>query len=109
MAGYADVEDPVALLNRAPDTSGGPTIGDAIREAGFEVQAVNWVWEKVVGEDLVTSIIEPITGDFEKIAQQAGEWRNVKTRCRRCGTTSTPVWTSCNPVGRARPPTSSGT
>jgi RHS repeat-associated protein len=78
MAGYADVEDPIALLNRAPDTAGGPKIEDAIREAGFEVQAVNWVWEKVVGEDLVTSIIEPITGDFEKIAQQAGEWRNVK-------------------------------
>jgi RHS repeat-associated protein len=78
MAGYADVEDPVTLLNRAPDTSGGPKIADAIREAGFEVQAVNWVWEKVVGEDLVTSIIEPITGDFEKISQQAGEWRNIK-------------------------------
>jgi RHS repeat-associated protein len=78
MPGYADVEDPVALLNRAPDTSGGPRIEDAIREAGFEVQAVNWVWEKVVGENLVESIIEPITGDFEKIAQQAGQWRNVK-------------------------------
>lgn len=78
MPGYADVEDPVALLNRPPDTSDGPRVEDAIQEAGFEVQAVNWVWQLVVGEDLVTSIIEPITGDFEKISQQAGEWRNVK-------------------------------
>jgi RHS repeat-associated protein len=78
MPGYADVEDPVALLNRAPDTSGGPTVEDAVREAGFEVQAVDWVWRKVVGESLVDSIIKPITGDFEKIARQAGEWRNVK-------------------------------
>lgn len=78
MPGYADVEDPVALLNRAPDTSGGPKVEDAIREAGFEVQAVNWVWEKVVGENLVESIIEPITGDFEKISEQAAQWKNVK-------------------------------
>jgi RHS repeat-associated protein len=39
---------------------------------------VDWVWRKVVGESLVDSIIKPITGDFEKIAQQAGEWKNVK-------------------------------
>jgi RHS repeat-associated protein len=77
MTGYADTEDPVALLNRAPDTSGGPTVEEAIREAGFEVQVVNWIWEQVVGTNLVESIITPITGDFEKIAQQAGQWENV--------------------------------
>lgn len=77
MAAYADVEDPVALLNRAPDTTGGPTVEEAIREAGFEVQVVNWIWEKVVGTNLVDSVITPITGDFEKISQQAGQWANV--------------------------------
>ncbi|MBM7774296.1 RHS repeat-associated protein [Actinokineospora baliensis] len=78
MSGHADVTDPVALLNRAPNTAGGPTAQNAIRDAGIEVRAVDWVWRKVVGESLVESIITPITGDFEKIARQAAEWTNVK-------------------------------
>jgi RHS repeat-associated protein len=77
MARYADVEDPIALLNRPPDTSGGPSIEDAVKDAGVEVQVVNWVWEQVVGESLVESIIMPITGDFEKIAESAAQWSNV--------------------------------
>ncbi|MGH3469531.1 MAG: DUF6531 domain-containing protein, partial [Thermocrispum sp.] len=43
-----------------------------------QVQAVNWVWEKVVGEDLIESIITPITGDFEQIARTAAQWNNVR-------------------------------
>ncbi|TDQ00954.1 DUF6531 domain-containing protein [Labedaea rhizosphaerae] len=77
MTGYQDTQDPVALLNREPDTSGGPTVEQAVQDAGIEVQAVDWVWRKVVGESLVKTIVEPITGDFEKIAKQAGEWENV--------------------------------
>lgn len=74
---YADVEDPIAILNTAPDTSGGPTVEEAIEEAGFQVQMVNWVWEQIVGESLVESIIMPITGDFEKIHETACQWENV--------------------------------
>jgi RHS repeat-associated protein len=74
---YSDVEDPVAILNRAPEGYTGPQVADAIANAGFEVQAVNWVWQKIVGESLVDSIIKPITGDFDKIAEQAAQWKNV--------------------------------
>jgi len=74
---YSDVVDPVAMLNRAPEGHTGPQVADAIANAGFEVQAVNWVWQKIVGESLVDSIIKPITGDFDKIAEQAGQWKNV--------------------------------
>ncbi|WP_018681709.1 DUF6531 domain-containing protein [Actinokineospora enzanensis] len=78
MTGYADATDPIALLNRAPSTAGGPSVQEAVRGAGIEVRAVDWVWRKVVGESLVESVITPITGDFEKIARQAAEWGNVK-------------------------------
>lgn len=77
MPGYADVEDPIAVLNTAPDVSGGPTVEEAIEEAGFQVQMVNWVWEQIVGESLVESIIMPITGDFEKIHETGAQWENV--------------------------------
>ncbi|WP_020672063.1 DUF6531 domain-containing protein [Amycolatopsis nigrescens] len=76
MGSYADAQDPIALLGRTPAATG-PTVEDAVREAGFEVQAVDWVWQQVVGESLVDSIIKPITGDFEKISQQAAQWENV--------------------------------
>ncbi|MBK1786882.1 DUF6531 domain-containing protein [Prauserella cavernicola] len=78
MPGYADVEDPGALLAQDPGLEGGASIEEAISDAGFQVQAVNWVWEKVVGEDLVSSIITPITGDFEQIARGAAQWNNVR-------------------------------
>ncbi|MEU6642425.1 RHS repeat-associated core domain-containing protein [Saccharomonospora sp. NPDC046836] len=78
MAGYADVEDPIGLLAQDPGLEGGSSIEDAIADAGLQVQVVNWVWEKVVGEDLVSSIITPITGDFESIAKAAAQWSNVR-------------------------------
>ncbi|OLT41250.1 hypothetical protein BJF85_24310 [Saccharomonospora sp. CUA-673] len=78
MGTYADIEAPGELLSRDPGLYGGGTIEDAISNAGFQVQAVNWVWQQVVGEDLVSSIITPITGDFEKIAQGAAQWNNVR-------------------------------
>lgn len=78
MGDYADIESPGDLLQRDPGLEGGSSVEDAIADAGFQVQAVNWVWEKVVGEDLVSSIITPITGDFEKIAQGAAQWNNVR-------------------------------
>lgn len=77
MAAYADVEDPIVLLNRTPASTAGPKVGSAIQNAGFQVQMVDWVWRRVVGQSLVDSIIKPITGDFDKIAEQAGQWSNV--------------------------------
>ncbi|MCG8915444.1 hypothetical protein L6E12_06550 [Actinokineospora sp. PR83] len=75
--GYADTADPIAALNNEANLQGGPSISDAISEAGVQVQVVNWIWEKVVGDDLVTSLIAPITGDFEKIATTGKQWDNV--------------------------------
>lgn len=76
-AAYSEVENPLEILGQDPGLSGGSSIEDAIKNAGFQVQAVNWVWQKIVGEDLVSSIITPITGDFEKIAAAAAQWNNV--------------------------------
>ncbi|WP_156758018.1 WXG100 family type VII secretion target [Actinokineospora pegani] len=74
---YADTVDPIAALNNEANLQGGPSIDSAIANAGAQVQVVNWIWEQVVGEDLVTSIIAPITGDFEKIAVTGKQWDNV--------------------------------
>lgn len=35
------------------------------------------MWEQIVGESLVESIIMPITGDFEKIHETGSQWENV--------------------------------
>ncbi|MBB3663656.1 RHS repeat-associated protein [Prauserella sediminis] len=80
MAGgsYQQLEDPVAILAKDPGLEGGAKIEDAIANAGIQVQAVNWVWEQVVGESLVETLITPITGDFEQIARGAAQWNNVR-------------------------------
>ncbi|WP_433409501.1 DUF6531 domain-containing protein [Saccharomonospora azurea] len=77
MAAYREVVKPQDLLQGGDESSGESAIEQAIADAGFQVQAVNWVWQKVVGEDLVSSIITPITGDFEKIGNAAAEWDKV--------------------------------
>lgn len=74
---YADTADPTTALNNADTIDGGLKIEDAIRDAGAQVQVVNWIWEQVVGDDLVSSIITPITGDFEKISATGKQWENI--------------------------------
>jgi hypothetical protein len=76
----------------------GPTVEAAVHDVGFEVQAVDWVWRKVVGESLVDPIIKPITGDFEKITQ-------LDRLLEECGSTGS--WSITDPTTSR--PCSSGT
>ncbi|GLZ33224.1 hypothetical protein Lesp02_54120 [Lentzea sp. NBRC 105346] len=72
---YADVEDPaVALRAPAEDRPGRQTTKELIEAAGWKIQGVNWIYEKVTGENLVESLINPLVGDFEKIDANANAW-----------------------------------
>ncbi len=75
---YADVEDPSAALDKAPeDRPGRQSTKELIEKAGWKIQGVNWIYEKVTGENLVESLINPLLGDFEKIDANAKAWDNV--------------------------------
>jgi len=79
VSAYADVEDPLAQLKKPEprERPGAQTSEEMIKQAGWKLQAVNWVYEKVTGEDLIESLITPLLGDFEKIDQNAAAWDNV--------------------------------
>lgn len=75
---YADVEDPSVALNAAAeDRPGRQSTKELIEKAGWKIQGVNWIYEKVTGENLVESLINPLLGDFEKIDANAKAWDNV--------------------------------
>lgn len=78
MGAFADATDPLSELNK-DDTNqeSGDDLKAAIEDAGWRVQAVNWVYEQVTGQNLVETLIAPITGDFAKIEQNAGAWEKV--------------------------------
>jgi uncharacterized protein YukE len=78
MSGYADTQDPVAVLNTAPqDRPGRQSTKELIEQSGWKLQGVNWVYEKATGENLVDTLIKPLLGDFEKIAENAAAWDNI--------------------------------
>ena len=77
MGAFADEEDPIGLLEADPTKSNADALNQAIEDAGWQVQAVNWVYEKVTGENLIESLISPITGDFSKIEVNAEAWGQV--------------------------------
>ncbi|MFC6091456.1 WXG100 family type VII secretion target [Saccharothrix lopnurensis] len=78
MTAYADVEDPaVALGAAAEDRPGRQSTRELIEKAGWKIQGVNWIYEKVTGENLVESLINPLLGDFEKIDENANAWDRV--------------------------------
>ncbi|MBW4715615.1 WXG100 family type VII secretion target [Saccharothrix obliqua] len=78
MTAYADVEDPaVALRAAAEDRPGRQTTKELIEKAGWKIQGVNWIYEKVTGENLIESLISPLLGDFEKIDANANAWDQV--------------------------------
>jgi hypothetical protein len=75
---YADVENPSAALSAAAeDRPGRQTTKELIEKAGWKIQGVNWIYEKVTGENLVESLINPLLGDFEKIDANANAWDQV--------------------------------
>jgi uncharacterized protein YukE len=78
MTAYADVQDPSVALNAAAeDRPGRQSTKELIEKAGWKIQGVNWIYEKVTGENLVESLINPLLGDFEKIDANANAWDQV--------------------------------
>ncbi|GAA1268664.1 hypothetical protein [Saccharothrix xinjiangensis] len=78
MTAYADVEDPqVALSAAAEDRPGRQSTRELVEKAGWKIQGVNWIYEKVTGENLVEALINPLLGDFEKIDENANAWDRV--------------------------------
>ncbi|MDA3643162.1 hypothetical protein LZ318_19180 [Saccharopolyspora indica] len=78
MSGYADVQDPASVLNNsAQDRPYRQTTRELVEAAGWRLRSVNWVYEKVAGEDLVESLVQPLLGDFDKIDQNAAAWDGV--------------------------------
>ncbi|WP_197319882.1 WXG100 family type VII secretion target [Saccharomonospora sp. NB11] len=78
MTAYADVEDPSAALSAAADDRPGrQSTKELIEKAGWKIQGVNWIYEKVTGENLVEALINPLLGDFEKIDANANAWDQV--------------------------------
>ncbi len=78
MTAYADVQDPSAALNAAAeDRPGRQSTTELMEAAGWKLQGVNWIYEKVTGENLIESLISPLVGDFEKIDANANAWDQV--------------------------------
>jgi hypothetical protein len=75
-AGFDDGASITDTLQPPEDTSG-EDIEALIQDAGVEVLAVEWVYQKLTGTTLTQQFIEPITGDFSKISADAQAWRNI--------------------------------
>jgi len=70
---YADTT-PVASLLRPPTADAGG-LEQLIAGAGVEVQVVDWIFKQVTGRSLIQTIIEPIAGDWSRIAANGEAWR----------------------------------
>jgi len=78
MTAYADVQDPSVALNAAAeDRPGRQSTKELMEAAGWKLQGVNWIYEKVTGENLIEALITPLVGDFEKIDANANAWDQV--------------------------------
>ena len=77
MGAYQDVENLDNALEIKHIEANKESQEQAIEQAGFQVQVVNWVYEQVTGENLVESLIRPIAGDFSRIEQNAKAWEGV--------------------------------
>ena len=75
-AGFDDGSAITEPLQPPKDTSG-EDIQQLVKDAGIEVMAVEWVFEKITGTTLTQLVIEPITGDFSKMSADAEAWRNI--------------------------------
>ncbi|HEV7980040.1 hypothetical protein [Amycolatopsis sp.] len=73
---YGDGTEIIAVL-QPPPAPGGENIQKMVEEAGWQVAAVDWAFEQVTGNSLVQTVIMPITGDFNKIQQNAEAWNTI--------------------------------
>ncbi|KGI82649.1 hypothetical protein IL38_04310 [Actinopolyspora erythraea] len=74
---FTDVDDPLVKLEQRTGRSDSEALKSAIEGASWQVQGVNWIYEQVTGQNLVESLISPITGDFAKIEQNAKAWNDI--------------------------------
>lgn len=75
-AGFDDGSAITEPLQPPEDTSG-KDIQQLVKDAGVEVLAVEWIFQKITGTTLTQQFIEPITGDFSKMSADAEAWRNI--------------------------------
>ncbi|GAB3143425.1 hypothetical protein [Amycolatopsis sp. NPDC004378] len=74
--GFDDGSSVTEPLQKPEDTSG-EDVQDLVKDAGVEVLAVEWVYQKITGTTLTQQFIEPLTGDFSKMSADAVAWRNI--------------------------------
>lgn len=67
---------PVSSLLRTPTANSGG-IESLVANASPQVQVVDWIFKMVTGKSLVQTIIEPIAGDWSRIAANGEAWRSA--------------------------------
>lgn len=72
---YTDTT-PVSTLLRTPTANSGG-IESMVSNAAPQVQIVDWIFRMVTGKSLVQTIVEPIAGDWSRIAANGEAWRNA--------------------------------
>ncbi|KAA9155175.1 hypothetical protein FPZ12_030510 [Amycolatopsis acidicola] len=75
MTTYADKTE----LKLEPPEVGTDSLADQLDNLAPDVQAINWVYEQVRGKDMFTELIEPLTGDFNRIRANGEAWNTVAT------------------------------
>lgn len=72
-----------------PPPPDGKNIQELVNEAGWEVAGVDWAFKKVTGHSIVETVIMPITGDFNKIQQNAEAWKTIANSMKQFSATMT--------------------
>lgn len=72
---YSDV-DPVGGHLQPPEIRSGG-LEEMIADQSIQVQAVDWIFERITGRSLIETVITPITGDWTRIAANGDAWRSV--------------------------------
>lgn len=82
--GYANAT-PIEIPRPEVDTD---SITDKIDNMDFATEAINWVWEQTIGngKDLFETLLEPITGDFNRIKANGKAWESTGDSLVRLGT-----------------------
>lgn len=72
---YADTTAVGGLLRTPTANAGG--LEQLIAGSSVQVQVVDWIFKQVTGRSLIQTIIEPITGDWSRIAANGEAWRSA--------------------------------
>lgn len=75
MTTYADKTE----LKLDPPEVGTDSLKDQLKNLSPDVQALNWVYEQIRGKDMFTELIEPLTGDFNRMRANGEAWNTVAT------------------------------